>query len=71
MESGKQPGNKIQQKYRKYGIYRNIIKDIKEGHIQAKSKIWRNQATKTKTKNKMMKYNVESDGEDDGKIREQ
>ena len=32
MESGKQPGNKIRQKYRKYGL-RNMEKNMKEGEI--------------------------------------
>ena len=50
METGKQPENEIIQIYRKYGISKNMTKDVKqEGTgLLAKTEVGWNQATKTK-----------------------
>ena len=67
MESGKQPENKIRQKYRRYGL-KNMEKNKKAG--KNTSKIINLMKPGDKNENEMMKNNVKYNGEEDDKTRE-
>ena len=67
MESGKQPGKEIRQKYRKYGIPGNMAKYVKQEENTGKIK----NRMEPSDENKTMKKDVGSDGEEVGETGEQ
>ena len=66
VESGKQPGNRIRRKYRKFGL-RDMEKNMKEGKYT--DKIENPIELGGENKNKEMKDKVEYDGDEDGVTR--
>ena len=68
MEPVKQPGNKIRQKYRKFGL-KKMEKNMKEGNYTGK--IQNLMEPGNENENEMTKTKVEYDGEKDGKTGEQ
>ena len=68
MESGKQPGNETRQKYRKYRISRNYVKEENKAKNTGKNGILIEPGKENE--DQIIKNNVESDGEDGDKTRE-
>ena len=67
METGKQLGNKIRQKYRKFGISGNMAKYVKQEENGGKIKNLMEPGDENEIE--MMKTDVESDGKDGGPRR--
>ena len=68
METGKQPGNKIRQKYRKFGISGNMAKYVKqEGNAGKNGNLME---PSNRNEIYMIENKVEDDREEDGVTRE-
>ena len=69
MESEKQSGNILRQKYNKIWT-KNLAQDLKEGKYTSKIKILNKRVNENKNENDMIENKVENDGEEDGVTRE-
>ena len=67
MESGKQSGNEIRQKYRKYGISGNMAKYVKQEENDGKTRILNQRGNENETE--LVENKVEYDGEEKGATR--